>query len=314
MRVSFLLVLAGVCVTAAAENPALGETFKIASFSDSRSYKYFMGVTGSAGGNSNVEGYDWYSTMRDWLLEESPGIFGPGVVVSLHEIHDARTGLAGQDFDLLIMSEVVPLANGAADEEAAAIAEFVLGGGCLAIVADTLDGGQGVVMGNLTLGALDGGLGMAGRYGSSVLTGSEFETASSGHFSLDVGASSNLVWGGGFNYQIDGTDSGDPYAVGQNDVLENARFGVTDHVAVVPGSWGQVVGKRAISTGPDPTLSDVIMEIPGSQIDAGLSLSGAGNVMVVGDTIFSNKMVYPIADGFGNSDPSLNRNNHNNAR
>ena len=108
--------------------------------------------------------------------------------------------------------------------------------------------------------------------------------------------------------------AGDPYAAGLNDVLENARFGVTDHVAVVPGSWSQIVGERAISSGPDPSLSNVIMEIPGSQIDAGLSLSGAGNVLVVGDTIFSNKMVYPIADGFGNTEPSLNRNNHNNAR
>jgi len=69
---------------APAENHARGDTFKIASFSDLRSYKYFMGVTQNAGGNSNIEGYDWYSTMRGWLT--TPAIFLPGAVVSLHEI------------------------------------------------------------------------------------------------------------------------------------------------------------------------------------------------------------------------------------
>jgi len=56
MRVGSLLVLASVCVIVSAENRALGDTFKIASFSDARSYKYFMGVTRHAGGNPNVEG------------------------------------------------------------------------------------------------------------------------------------------------------------------------------------------------------------------------------------------------------------------
>jgi len=153
--------------------------------------------------------------MRGWL--QTPAIFGPAVTVSLHEISDARTDLAGQDFDLLIMNEVVPLPGSAADDEADAIARFVLGGGCLAIIADTLQCGQGVVMGNKALAAIDGGSepsGGAGRYGSFVYTPSEFESAYSGHFSLGPGSGSNLVWGGGFNYQLDGTDQADPFAGG----------------------------------------------------------------------------------------------------
>ena len=252
--------------------------------------------------------------MRGLLL--TPDIFGAGIDVSLHEIADARSDLAGQGFDLLIMNEVAPLSGSNAVDEAAAIAAFVRGGGCLVIIADTVQNGPDVVMGNKTLAALDGGselAGNAGRYGEFVKTNSEYETAYSGHFTLDSGGSSNLVWGGGFNYQLDGTAEGAPFAASQTDVLDDARFGVTDHVSVVAGSWGQVIGKRAISGGINPTLSSVIMEIRGSAIDAGLSGSGAGNVLVVGDTIFANDMVYPIAPGFANADPLDNNNNYNNA-
>lgn len=319
MRVSSLLVLASVCVIVPAENHALGETFKIASFGDSRSNKYFLGVTEDAAVSqpkvhSNIEGADWYSTMRDRLTASD---FGPGVVVSLdHEILDARTDLAGQDFDLLIMNEVVPLAGSPeADAEAAAIAEFVLGGGCLVIIADNLgEELPGAAMGNKVLAAIDGGSGGAGRYGIGVSTDNGgLESASAGYFSLDPASSSSLVWGGGFNYQKDGTDQADPLASGRDDVLDNARFGVTDHVKVDPGDWSQVIGKRAITSGADPDLSSMMMEITGERIDAGLSNTGAGNVLVVGDTIFANDMVRPIASGFENLDPDDDNNNWNNA-
>jgi len=59
------------------------------------------------------------------------------------------------------MNEVAPLPGNAADDEADAIAEFVLGGGCLAIITDTLEGGQGVVMGNKAPAAIDGGSGLS---------------------------------------------------------------------------------------------------------------------------------------------------------
>jgi hypothetical protein len=309
------LVLAVLCAVALAGNPAWGYVFKIASFSDSRSYKYFQGVTQNAGGSSSIKGYDWYSTMRDWLT--TPEAFGSGVTVTLHEVSDAREDLAGQGFNLLIMNEVAPLSGSAGDDEADAIAQFVLGGGCLVVVADTLQCGQGITAGNKVLAAIDGGSeasGDAGRYSGCVFTDSEYENALSGYFSLDPGSNSNLVWGGGFNYQIDGTDQADPFASGENDVLANARFGCTDHVRVDPGEWSQVIGKRAISGGVDPTFSDILMELTGAAIDAGLSRSGAGNVLVVGDTIFANDMVYPIAAGFANPDPSDNNNNYNNAR
>jgi hypothetical protein len=315
MRIRWLLALAVVCVMVPAENLALGSVFRIASFSDSRSYKYFLGVTENAGASSSIEGYDWYSTMRNWLT--APGTFGPDVTVTLHEVSDGRVDLAGQGYNLLIMNEVAPLSGSAADQEASAIAQFVLGGGCVVIIADTLQCGQGNAMGNKTLAAIDGGSessGRAGRYGSFVQTDSQYETASSGHFSLDPGPGSNLVWGGSFNYQIDGTDQADPFAGTLSEVLDDARFGCTDHVGINPGSWSQVIGKRAIGPGPNPTLSNVMMEILGSTIDAGLSGSGAGNVLVVGDTIFANDMVYPIAPGFGNADPSRNNNDYNNAR
>jgi hypothetical protein len=48
-------------------------------------------------------------------------------------------------------------------EETDAIAQFVLGGGCLAIIADALQGEQGAVMGNKTLAAVDGESELSGK-------------------------------------------------------------------------------------------------------------------------------------------------------
>ncbi|MBN2474252.1 MAG: PEP-CTERM sorting domain-containing protein [Pirellulales bacterium] len=309
------ILLSALCAVLLAGPAALAGTFKIASFGDARSYKYFMGTTQIAGGNPNIEGFDWYSAMRQWLT--APAIFGPNVAVTLHEITDARTDLSGQEFDLLIMNEVVPLPGEAAHEEAAQIANFVLGGGCLAIFADTLEGGQGNVMGNKTLAALDGGSeesGSAGRYSELVLSG--LQNSDAGHFVLDLGAASNLVWGGAFDYQVDGQAADDPLAGDRNDVLDKARFGATYHIGLEPGDWSRIIGSRQTLG----HLSNFMMEIRGSMIDAGLSQVGAGNVLVVGDTIFANDMVYtndpqePVAAGFAHADPANDNNNYNNAR
>jgi len=316
MRICTPFSLVTAIAVSLASSSTLADTFKIASFSDLRSYKYFLGETQHAGGNPAIEGYDWYSAMRGWLTE--PDIFWPGLNVTLHEISDARTDLPGNNIDLLIMNEVVPLDSpSAAGEEAATIADFILGGGCVVTLADTLDCVQGTCMGNKVLAALDGGTlasGRAGRYGDAIKESPQTSTA--GYFTLDPGSSSNLVWGGAFTNQIDGTALADPLAGDQDDILNNGRFGATWHMEVLPGQWSQVVGQREIDAG----MSNFMMEILGSDIDAGLGNSGAGNVLVVGDPLFANNLVFtndpnnPIAPGFAHTDPANNDHNYNNAK
>ncbi|MBN1909975.1 MAG: PEP-CTERM sorting domain-containing protein [Pirellulales bacterium] len=279
---------------------ASAEMFTIAAFDDTRSNRRFMGTTTTASRGAFV-GADWYSSVREnWLTV--PGAFDSATVQLLStEVDDARTfDFAAHQVDLLIMSEVNELSDeAAAMAEADRIAQFVRDGGCLVIVADTLDNWRGDTMGNRVLAALDGGSGEAGRFGASIFSGSQSNSA--GRLFEEAGWVSNVL-NGPFAFTSSGTSAGDPVALD----LETARLGATYHLAVTPHSdpleaWSHVIAQRQDGC---CTWRNLAMEIQGSDIGP-----GAGNVLIVGDTLFTNEFVFPLEAPFAQS-----RQNWNNAR
>lgn len=283
-------------------------TFKIAAFNDDRSHRRFMGVSQSVV-HSNLKNVDFYSTIRNALLNPVNFQIGTGTVCQTveligddagePEVADARS----YDFtgiDMLIMTEVAPLhvvdpvhyTQSDSLAEYQAIANFVRNGGCLVIAADNLTtfGPQGMEAGNGVLAALDGNSGKAGHFTgqNSTPLGGKAHGATMGEF-VDWSGSNALY--GAFPYY----DPGIPDSPGSEVTSpDGVPFAASLHVEVATGEWSHLIGNRKTDGGSSP----IMMEIPGSVF--GLHpwwnwgrYKTKGNVLVIGDLILSDYYTFP---------------------
>lgn len=204
-----------------------------------------------------------YDNLRGRLSD--PANFGPGGLAH-HTISfapDTASITAGYlaSIDLFVMTEVMGSLSAA---ESQALADFVLAGGCLAIITDTLHvsmpaGHDGTLAGNAVLGLLGGGsIASTDTVGQGGLQGAQTANAAS---VLNVASSAVL----------DG-----PFGT----LTAGQTFGGSWHNALTAGPHSRLLGSRA--------GSGILMEIP-----HGVVAPGSGGVLVAGDFIFSDSFVPP---------------------
>lgn len=204
-----------------------------------------------------------YDNLRGRLT--NPANFGPAGLSdkTISFAPDTSSITAGylSTIDMFVMTEVMgPLSA----MESEALADFVLGGGCLAIITDTLHvtmpaGHDGTLAGNAVLSLLGGGsIDSTDTVGQGGLKGSQTANAAS---ILSV-ASSEVLNG--------------PFGT----LTAGQTFGGSWHNALTAGPHSQLLGSR--------TGLGILMEIPHEAV-----APGSGGVLVAGDFIFSDSFVPP---------------------
>lgn len=328
-RVAASLALAAMLLGTFVPSVASADPFNIAAYEElgvagtGRAHYNFYGETHFQGGSV----VDLYKVARHQLQNPQNFSSDPADsalverdVVLVDPITDARTDDLS-DVDLIIMNAVYPLADTtAAAQEYEALRNFVADGGCLVFEFNTLSSqgdssyGEWAAMVNGVLGELDGGTGDAGSLTTDVNVNSFGEGSSAAGQIIDDSQSN--ITRGPFQLYEDGWLE-EPTTPVSGAAVDGTRFGATDHLVVdASGNWSELIGQFDAAG----YTTDLMFEIDGGDELTGggwIISEGAGNVLVVGDNIFSDYFAWVPEDGSGNPLFSLDVDNdgyanHNN--